>query len=1050
MSRRNATRARPRPHIVKAAGGRQPVYSQGQAVAFTPDQIVAMLHAARGTSGEAQPLPRVQPLVPFGPGVPLFPQPINPVDPDTGRAEPRQNEYRVAWNLPGFSDRLVPWSVLRAAADQISLFRRCIEIRKKEVATLSWDVTVSERAIERAQQTAGTQSRAEVEKAMREKVSPLIGRYADFWEQPDRRGELDFIGWAKKLLEEHFVLDAVAIYPRRTVGGDLFGFEILDGSTIKPLLDTYGFKPAAPEPAYQQILWGFPRGEFIADAVVRDDGATVVPDAYQTDQLIYRVDNVRTFTPYGYSAVEQALDDGDLYLRRHGWLKAEYTDGVMPAGWLKAGAGQAEWTPTQLAAYEKALNDYYSGQTAQRQRFRILPYGMEPDIRADLGERYRPDYDLHLIKLTAGHFDTTIAELGFTEPGGLGSTGWHEGQADVQDRKATQPTLRMLQSLITQISRRHLGMPRELEFRIRGLESEDEDAQDEVAQRRVAGARMTLNEDRDRQGLARYTFPEADMPFTSTGRGIVFMEGASTLAPPGSLIGPGAPASADPGAQVADDTTAAADPADPAANDDQGSAVAAARHPVRPTSRPAAKPAAKAPPAADGGQVAKAELAAYRRWAGRGAPRGRFEFTHLAKADAAAAGVDLAHATFKAEAGGGGDPKVWAAWQRDEQLARHYAPLISRALLGQINPEQLTEAWLLHKADSGPVAAALHWLGERVAGVVRALTRVFTGVYTEGYWTGQASAEALLSAGVVDWGGWTPGDPEAARILIERTGGQLGLQRLLSAAGVTIGSVAQHRLGELAEVLADGIAAGTNADALTRKVAAVLDDPKWAYLVALTEITRAVTAATLDSYGERGTRRADWFTALDDRVCPVCHGNAAAGPVAVGHPFPSGDTGPPAHPNCRCALAPADEEGDLVVVKADQTGVSRRHDDRTDHHKGPDYTPADIGLDRLHDVEVDPREVRADQEHYQRPLDGGRVEAFEADGRKKLAKRWGLVAQRPDGSLWLINGQHHTAAAVALGVDEMRYRAFDSTGWRQERQVYLAWQQWHDRYEEHQ
>lgn len=535
------SRRRSRPvSIVKAQN-----FPATRGATFTADQVAQMASALARTSNTvapAQPLPRYDfnKMVPFGPGVPLSPAPINPVDPVTGRALPRQWEYPVAWNLPGFGERLIPWKVLRDAADLITLFRRCIEIRKAEVATLDWDVTISAKAIERAQRQEPGTAKKDIEKAMRERVDPHIGPLVDFWDMPDRRNGHDFIAWASKVLEEYFVLDALAIYPRLTNGGDLFGLEVLDGSTIKPLLDNDGFRPMPPLPAFQQILYGFPRGEFVADGEPDPEvpDQLLVRNAYPADRLVYKVHNVRSWTPYGFSAVEQALSDGELYARRMQWLKAEYTEGTMPQGWIETDPMQGEWSPAMLREFETDFNNWFAGNTAARQRHRILPPGMKAVESTDINEKFRPDYDLHLIKLVASHFDTTIAELGFTETGGLGSTGWHEGQADVQNRKATQPTLRRLQALCTQLMRTYLNAPPELEFRILGLESEDEDAADEIASRRVSSARMTLNEDRDRTGLPRYNFPEADMPMVATGRGVVFLEGASEQAPPGTLIGP--------------------------------------------------------------------------------------------------------------------------------------------------------------------------------------------------------------------------------------------------------------------------------------------------------------------------------------------------------------------------------------------------------------------------------------------------------------------------------------------------------------------------------
>jgi SPP1 gp7 family putative phage head morphogenesis protein len=525
------TVARRRPRSIQKADRAAQATAAGATV-FTPQEVAAIATAIAGQtspSGPVTALPRQPQLAatPFGPGVPLIPAAINPPRPDSGRPEPRAYEYAVTSNLPGVGDKLVPWSVLRQAADGITIFRKCIEIRKDEFSSLDLDVVVSKKAISRELRTAGGTPRAELEQQMQTRLAPDIARLTDWWQEPDRRNGESWIEWIKKLLEERFVLDAAAIYPRHTYGGDLYSFEILDGSTIKPLLDADGGRPMPPSAAYQQILWGFPRGEFVAD--LGEDG--LPPGVFPADQLIYERDNVRSWTPYGYSSVERALTDGALYVQRNAWMLAVYTDGVMPSGWLKAGEGQANWTVDQLSEYERLINDYYAGITSARQRLRILPYGMEPVEVANEAEKYKPEYDLHLLKLCAGHFQTTIAELGFTDVGGLGSTGYHEGQADVQDRKATRPTVAAVEALLNKLSRRHLGMPAELEIKFSGDDAEDVGAEDEIADRQVKGGRMTINEDRDRRGLARFAFPEADKPFILGGTGgVTFLEGAEERA----------------------------------------------------------------------------------------------------------------------------------------------------------------------------------------------------------------------------------------------------------------------------------------------------------------------------------------------------------------------------------------------------------------------------------------------------------------------------------------------------------------------------------------
>lgn len=852
------------------------------------DMSSAIAQSQVESLGEQRAMPRDTFPYSFGPGVPIIPAPLDPTRRDTGRAEPRIYEYPVSWNVPGAEQRLVPWAVLRQAAN-ISIIRDCLRIRKNEVVGLEWGVRISKRAVEAAQRKDPEAARADVERDMRDRLSPDIDRITRFWRMPDPGNGYTFHDWISQVLEEHLVLDALAIYPRFTYGGDLYGLEVLDGSTIKPLLDHRGGRPLPPMPAYQQILYGFPRGEFTADIERSDDGETTIPNGYPADQIIYQRREVRTFSPYGLSSVEQALTDADLWMKRMAWLRAEYTDGVMPSGWMR-NTGETSWTPQQLAEYEREFNDYYAGITEQRHRFRILPPGIElAEGRQGADERYKPDYDLHLLKLLVAHFDMTIAELGFTEAKGLGSSGYHEGQENIQERKGVRPDLAWLADVLSDISRTHLGMPDELEFRWLGLDDEDQAAADELQRNRFSGGGSTLNEWRDEQGKPRYNFPEADMPMIVTQRGVVFLEGSSEQAPPGELVEPlQAPAPA-PGA-----------PPPEGANADPG------------TGQPAKSQAQQQLDDSRQQQAKKAELAAYRKWSAKGNRSRSFEWHHHSPAD-----VDE---LVKA---GDVDPKgpfrqEWPGWTRDLQAAKLWAGRIAAAMTGAVNPRRIADSWLSdrHKAsDPAGRADAKAWLQHNGVTVSAALEAVLQSVYTDGYYIGDRSAIALLTSTDVNWHDWTPGDTEAAEAILS---GDRGLATLLDQSGVTIRSIAANRLDELAAALADALESGDSADTLAATLTGILDDPGWSYLVAVTELNRAMSAATLNRYARNGISASYWLTAEDERVCDLCAANEDGSPVAINQAFPTGVYQPPAHPSCRCALAPY--LADLSEV--DTTGMS--------------------------------------------------------------------------------------------------------------------------------
>jgi hypothetical protein len=465
--------------------------------------------------GNSTPLPRNPWLaaVPFGPGTPITPGAINPVRED-GRPDPRRYEYQVAQNINVTETRLVPFKTLRASADQIDILRRCIEVIKNKVTGLDWDIVLGTDASEKIAATSGGDHVRAMAKA-REKYTDEINRMRMFWENPDRANGLTFSDWLMIALEEILVIDAWAIWPQRSVGGDLFGLQILDGSTIKPLLDDRGMRPMAPNAAFQQILYGFPRAEFTAN----DDDPSADGE-FTADDLQYLVRNRRTTSVYGFSPTERALPLADIYLRRQQWIRAEYTDGVLPELMFTT---DENWgtNPDLLRAYENIFNDDLAGQTQQRKRLRLLPAGMTPVQFEGYGEKFKDTLDDYLITSICGHYGVQPAEIGFAPKGGLGGAGFEEGRAESAEAIGTQPLVNWISKMLTNISYTYLGMPRELEFKLMTSKRLDNETNARKNQIEVTSGGKTINERRSELGLPLLDTPQADMP--------ILMAGASTF-----------------------------------------------------------------------------------------------------------------------------------------------------------------------------------------------------------------------------------------------------------------------------------------------------------------------------------------------------------------------------------------------------------------------------------------------------------------------------------------------------------------------------------------
>lgn len=465
---------------------------------------------------------------PFGPGIPIWPAPIGPRVPGSDQPFPRRSEYPVSWNLPGVGTPLVPWRVLRQAAD-VEMCRKCIELRKSEICYVDWDVTVKDEAVSKIAETTGA-NRYAARKELSDSVADEIQRVKAFFERPDRINDMAFSDWLSVALEEHFVRDTMNFYPWRTNGKDLHSFVVLAGDTLKPLLDVNGNRPQPPAPAIQQFIYGFPRGEFtdVSDA----------DDEWAATDLVYHPKVRRSDSPYGMSPTETVLVVLDLWLKRQNWIRAEWQEGVMPEGWIKT---SKEMTPERLVQWETVINELLAGSTAERHRYKVLPDGFDPIETTQFADKYKPEFDEFLVKLVCMCYDVLPMEIGFMPSQGLGGKGLGDAQEDTTYRRSLRPMFRWLIGILNDLAVRYLAMSPLLTFRFMGQEEEDETLVSNVRKEEQSMGVLTLNDRRAEKGLALFDFAEADMPLIVTPRGVIPFEGAASGPPPAPATGAGQP-----------------------------------------------------------------------------------------------------------------------------------------------------------------------------------------------------------------------------------------------------------------------------------------------------------------------------------------------------------------------------------------------------------------------------------------------------------------------------------------------------------------------------
>jgi hypothetical protein len=262
----------------------------------------------------------------FGPQQPLQPQ----APPEV---KGRQWDYPFGVNLNYIprSDSGLSFRDLRALADALPLLRAVIETRKDQIAGLNWSV--------RTRDPRGAA-----------KASGRIEGVLGFLARPDRRH--DFATWLRILIEDMLVIDAACIYPRFTRGGDLYCLDVIDGSTITPLIGEDGRPPAPPDPAYQQILHGVPAADFSAD------------------EILYLPRNLRSHRLYGMSPVEQIALTVNIALRREQATLDYYNTGSIPDSFATL---PKDWTVDQIKQFQDYFDALMSGNLARRRMVKFMP-----------------------------------------------------------------------------------------------------------------------------------------------------------------------------------------------------------------------------------------------------------------------------------------------------------------------------------------------------------------------------------------------------------------------------------------------------------------------------------------------------------------------------------------------------------------------------------------------------------------------------------------------------------------------------------------------------
>jgi hypothetical protein len=382
---------------------------------------------------------------------------FGPLTPMVPIAEPvpigRQFDYPAGYNLRirPREDERVGFEELRGLADAWDVLRLVIETRKDQLERQAWTV----------RPRPGVPTREN---------DPRIALVQRLLECPD--GEHGWAAWLRMLLEDLFVIDAPSLYLRRDRRGGLAALEIVDGATIKRILDDGGRTPLPPDPAYQQILKGVPAVD------------------YSTEDLLYAPRNPRPHKVYGFSPVEQVLLTVNIAIRRQASQLAYFTEGNTPEALIGV---PESWTPEQIRQFQEYWDALLEGNLEARRHSRFVPGGL----------RYQPTREPPL----KDEFDEWLARVAcfaFSVPPTPFIRQMNRATADTAQEAALEeglaPLMAWLKALVDRVIRRVLGFD-DLEFAWVAETSTDLAKQAEVDTAYVAAGIKSRNEIRATLGL---------------------------------------------------------------------------------------------------------------------------------------------------------------------------------------------------------------------------------------------------------------------------------------------------------------------------------------------------------------------------------------------------------------------------------------------------------------------------------------------------------------------------------------------------------------------
>jgi HK97 family phage portal protein len=316
--------------------------------------------------------------------------------------------------------RGVKYQTLRDFSRYYPILRACINYRKRQISQLDWGIGPIE---------------VVTDKAKKEKYKQDAAMIKSFFKYPSGDKTMSFRTFMNKVIEDLVVLDAVAIYRRLNRRGGFYGYLPIDSSTIELIVNEDGTTPIHPDLAYVQKVDGAEKAQLT------------------TKELIYKVMNPRTDSPYGMSQIESLVLIVTTALKLGSWNLSYLTEGNVPEGFVELPKDIAS-DPQQLKLWQEAWDAMFSGNAAYQRKVKFLPEGMKWHPVKRQEDLSYERFEKWLLQNVCAVMDVPPQAIGFQFDRGKGAT---EAEWEIGKERGLYPMALFLKEIFDEMIQDDLG-----------------------------------------------------------------------------------------------------------------------------------------------------------------------------------------------------------------------------------------------------------------------------------------------------------------------------------------------------------------------------------------------------------------------------------------------------------------------------------------------------------------------------------------------------------------------------------------------------------------